>query len=263
MPFFTIKPEPFFNRANELNALDRAYRQRGRGGQFTLLYGRRRLGKTYLLQRYFTGGRDGNEAPKPHCYFLAEQTTAQAQRRALALELLEALPSQGTTLEEIAVSWNTLLRYVSQQAREHSADAGRFALILDEFPYLIEQTPELPSVLQAWWDREGLHAPIYVVLCGSQLSAMAALGAESAPLFGRLNAGIHVLEPLRYEDAAAFYADSPRYGLIETLTMYSVFGGTPRYHALVDTANPMEQEIVALLMETRHSGERSAFSSRQ
>ena len=115
MPLLIIKPEPFFNRTNELNALDRAYRQRGRGGQFTLLYGRRRLGKTYLLQRYFTSGRNGDEAPKPHCYFLAEQTTAQTQRMAMALELLEALPSAGTTPEEIAVSWNALLRYVSQQ----------------------------------------------------------------------------------------------------------------------------------------------------
>src|SRR5208337_4292603 len=109
---------------------------------------------------------------------------------------------------------------------------------LDEFPYLIAQTPELPSILQAWWDREGVHAPLMVVLCGSQLSAMAALGQESAPLFGRFNAGIFCLEPLPYHDVAAFYADRPLYGTTETLLMYGVLGGTPRYHALVDTTQP-------------------------
>ena len=67
MQLTTLQPDPFFNRANELIALDRAWSQRERGGQITLLYGRRRLGKTYLLQRYFTGGVSGTEEPKPHC----------------------------------------------------------------------------------------------------------------------------------------------------------------------------------------------------
>ena len=80
---------------------------------------------------------------------------------------------------------------------------------------------------------------------------MAALGVESAPLFGRFNAGIFHLDPLHYEDAAAFYASSPRYNVADTLLMYGVFGGTPRYHALVDTSHPPDEEIVSLLMEPR------------
>ena len=247
----TLQPHPFFNRTNELHALDRAWKQRGQGGQMTLLYGRRRLGKTYLLQRYFTGGVTGTEASKPHCYYLAEQTTASAQRLLLARQLLASLPSEGTAPEEIAVSWNALLRFVSQEARQRDAESGRFGLILDEFPYLMEQTPELPSILQAWWDREGIHAPLFLVLCGSQLSVMAAIGVESAPLFGRFNAGIHQLDPLQYEEVAAFYADAPHYGRVEKLMMYGILGGTPRYHALVNPAMPLEEEVVALLMQPR------------
>jgi hypothetical protein len=117
----------------------------------------------------------------------------------------------GVTAEDIAVSWNALLRYATQQTKERKRAAGRFALILDEFPSLVDQTPKLPSILQAWWDREAVHFPLLIVLCGSQLSAMAALGQESAPLFGRFNAGIFHLDPLHYEDVAAFYAGSPRY----------------------------------------------------
>jgi AAA+ ATPase superfamily predicted ATPase len=127
----------------------------------------------------------------------------------LARQLIAALPSEGVSAEDIAVSWNALLRYASQQTKERKKAARRFALILDEFPYLVDQTPELPSILQAWWDREAVHSPLFIVLCGSQLSAMAALGQESAPLFGRFSAGIFHLDPLHYEDAAAFYADSP------------------------------------------------------
>jgi AAA+ ATPase superfamily predicted ATPase len=251
MPYLTIKPDPFYDRTVELAALDRAWKCHGNGGQMLLLYGRRRLGKTFLLQRYFTAGSTGNEPVKPHCYFLAEQSTASTQRLTLARQLIAALPAEGVTPEEIGVSWNALLRYASQQAQARKKGSGRFALILDEFPYLVAQTPELPSILQAWWDREGVHAALYVVLCGSQLSAMAALGEESAPLFGRFNAGIFHLDPLQYEDVACFYANKPHYGVVEKLLMYGVFGGTPRYHALVDPSRPPAEEIVTLLMQPR------------
>lgn len=251
MSYSTIKPDPFYDRKVELAALDRAWKRHGNGGQMLLLYGRRRLGKTFLLQRYFTAGTSGSDAAKPHCYYLAAQSTSATQRLTLARQLIAALPTDGVAAEEISVSWNALLRYASQQAQNRKKGSGRFALILDEFPYLVAQTPELPSVLQAWWDREGIHTPLFVVLCGSQLSAMAALGAENAPLFGRFNAGIFHLSPLQYEDVASFYANSKHYGVVEKLLMYGVFGGTPRYHALVDPSRPPAEEIVTLLMEPR------------
>jgi hypothetical protein len=103
--------------------------------------------------------------------------------------------------------------------------AGRLALILDEFPYLVDQTPELlPSILQAWWDREHVHSPLFIVLCGSQLSAMDALGQESAPLFGRFNAGIFHLDPLHHEDVAAFYA-APITGLSKSCSCTAFLAG--------------------------------------
>ncbi|HEV2275747.1 MAG TPA: ATP-binding protein [Acidobacteriaceae bacterium] len=247
----TIKPDPFYDRVRELAALDRAWKRHRSGGQMLLLYGRRRLGKTFLLQRYFAAEPREDEPEKPHCYFLAEQSTAATQRLTLARQLVAALPVEGVAADEIAVSWNALLRYASQHARARGKGSGRFALILDEFPYLVAQTPELPSILQAWWDLEGVHSPLFVVLCGSQLSAMVALGQESAPLFGRFNAGIFHMDPLHYEDVACFYEGSPHYGAKEKLLMYGVFGGTPRYHALVDPSRPPAEEIITLLMQPR------------
>ena len=65
MPGMTIKPDPFYNRTLELAALDRAWKRHGAGGQMLLLYGRRRLGKTFLLQRFFTAGVSGDEGESP------------------------------------------------------------------------------------------------------------------------------------------------------------------------------------------------------
>jgi AAA+ ATPase superfamily predicted ATPase len=69
--------------------------------------------------------------------------------------------------------------------------------------------------------------------------------------FGRFNAGIFHLDPLQYEDVACFYANRPAYGVVEKLLMYAVFGGTPRYYALVDPSRPPAEEIVTLLMQPR------------
>ena len=88
---------------------------------------------------------------------------------------------------------------------------------------------------------------------------MEALGSESAPLFGRFNGGRRLLTPLSYEDVAAFYQSSPLYGLRETLIMYGVLGGTPRYHAMADTFRPMASEIVDLLMRPRSALENKVW----
>ena len=244
VPFFA-QPARFYNRTSELSALQRAYDTNVQDGQLLLIYGRRRLGKTYLLQRFFAGAP--GDKPKSHCYFLADQTTNSAQRLSLAQQLLDSFPDTGVSAADLAVSWSAILRFVTQQARQN-AGPERVTLILDEFPYLVQQTPELPSILQSWWDREGIHCHLLVVLCGSQLSAMKALGSESAPLFGRFNAGILPVAPLGFQDVAGFYKGCPEYSIQQTLTMYGVFGGTPRYHALVNTNLPFGEELVNLLI---------------
>ena len=227
---------PFYNRTHELTALERAWSRSLPGGQFALLYGRRRLGKTHLLQHFF--------GEKPHAYHLADQSTPALQRLALAQTLLEALPDPGVAPEELAQTWNTLLRFVTQFLRGRSE---RFGLILDEFAYLAQQTPELPSILQSWWDREGLQLPLLLVLCGSQLSTMRELGVQTAPLFGRFNAGIWRLEPLDYQDSALFYQDTT-YTPAEKLLLYGILGGTPRYHALLDGSLPLSDALCDLLL---------------
>ena len=94
-------------------------------------------GKTFLLQRYFTAGVNGNEREMPRCYFLAEQSTTATQRLPLARQLIEAMPSEGVAAEKIAFTWNALMRYASQQAQARKKGSGRFSLILDEFPCLL------------------------------------------------------------------------------------------------------------------------------
>jgi AAA+ ATPase superfamily predicted ATPase len=209
-------------------------------GALAMVYGRRRLGKTYLLQRLFT---EPTEVETVVSYYLASQSTAEVQRLEMAEQMLAAMPDPNTTAEELAGSWMALLRYASRRAREHA----RVAIILDEFPYLVEKTPELPSIIQRWWDTEGVHSPVYTVLCGSHLSTMVALGEGTKPLYGRFNAGRHLVQPMRYDDVGCFYDGQPHYGVVEKLYMYGALGGSPRYHSMVRPERPWDEQLVDLL----------------
>lgn len=217
---------PFYNRAAELNALEAAWRSPE--AQLALLYGRRRIGKTYLLQHFL-------DQEKPHAYFLAAQTSFAENMVGLADTLLVAIPGTGLTPADLP-TFRSILEFARQRCGER-----RFALVLDEFQYLLAQEPSLPSQIQAWWDTGGLRSQVFLVLCGSHLGVMEGLGGEQSPLFGRFTFR-RKLPPMAYYDTAQFY-EASGYSARERLTAYGILGGTPRYHALFDPQMSLERNI--------------------
>jgi len=207
----------FHDRTAELEALRQCWESPD--AQLLLLYGRRRIGKTYLLQHFLEDG-------KPHCYFLAAQTSLAENLAQLAEAVLRAVPGSGYTSVDLA-TLNAILMFVGKVAARQ-----RFALVLDEFQYLAAADHSIPSQLQAWWDSDGIRSSVFLVLCGSQTSLMEGLGGPQNPLFGRFTFR-YKLPPMNYRDIAQFYASSS-YSVRDKLTAYGAFGGTPRYHALLD-----------------------------
>ena len=198
----------FVGRAPELNALAGAYRSKE--GQLVLLYGRRRIGKTYLLQRF-------SERRRTVFY----QATRQAEAVELAQFTVEVAKQFGDFPSGYSFpTWEAALEYVVEKAQEH-----RLAVILDEFPYLCESTPGLPSVIQRWWDQHGRTSRVMLVLCGSAQNFMTELEAGSAPLHQRFTKRIG-LGPLTYREAGEFVSElAPA----DRAVVYGVLGGTPLY----------------------------------
>jgi AAA+ ATPase superfamily predicted ATPase len=173
--------------------------------------GRRRQGKTLLLGSLCeaAGGIyiEGTEAlPAEHFHLIGEQ---------LAARLGSPAPLRFT-------SWREVI-----QAILDLRTSAPLPVVIDEFPYLVKVSPELPSVLQAALDvrrRKG-GSPIRLILCGSALTFMGGLLAGNAPLRGR--AGLELVVPtLDYRLAAEFWQiDDPRLALLT----HAVVGGTPAY----------------------------------
>ena len=212
----------FWNRAQELETLRDWWAHEPRLG---VIHGRRRLGKTSLL-RHWLGGTAG-------CYVQATEGTPASQRTALADDLQSVVPGFG---EVVYPSWRALLNTLKRQWPARSVTpsvAGGPAeapvLVLDEFPYLAQSAPELPSVLQAMVDApDAKRLPI--IICGSSQRMMQGLVLDSdAPLYGRAQILLR-LQPL---SATEIRAALGLPNAITAIEVYAAFGGVPRYWDLM------------------------------
>jgi uncharacterized protein len=111
-------------------------------------------------------------------------------------------------------------------------------VVIDEFPYLVEKAPQLPSLLQAALRPRSKAATRWrtrLILCGSALSTMTGLLAGSAPLRGRAALDL-LVHPFRYRDAAAFWGVSHRPEL--AMQLHALVGGTPAYKDMSGGVGP-------------------------
>ena len=220
----------FLGRRQELALLSREY---GRSRpSLIVMRGRRRVGKSTLLLHSLTD--------RPAVYFQASRLTS-ADNLAFLREAIAASFGPDPVLAGLT-TWPSVLAYLAQQARHHPG----LVIVLDEFPYLADAEPALPSLIQAAWDRIQTEVvPITLVLCGSSVSFMSELLAERNPLHGRQTLDLN-LEPLSYREAGEYFAT---WSLEERLRAYGVFGGMPYYLALCDPAMTLRQNIEEVILD--------------
>ncbi len=221
----------FVGRCQELAQLRDEFA--ARRPSLLVVYGRRRVGKSELLRE---ATRD-----RPHILYQATRVTAALNLVGLKTEIERSLGAD-EVLRSLS-DWSGLLAYLAGKAE---AIPG-LVVVLDEFPYLVEADPSLPSVIQKFWDS-GAAAPgrLNLVLCGSLIAHMEDLLAERNPLYGRKTFALD-LAPLPARDAAAFFPD---YDAQDCLLAYGIFGGIPFYLRLCNPEASVAENVRTLLLTT-------------
>jgi uncharacterized protein len=200
---------PFLNRTAELDRLKKAFT--AKSPSLVCLYGRRRCGKSRLLQQALK--------ERPHVYFSGNDREAALQRQALAMEIGRLIP--GFELVEYH-SWDVLF-----QRWFLDAPAGA-VLALDEFPFLAAASPELPGILQKHIDKDATK-PLHICLCGSSQRMMHGLVLDaSAPLYGRARE-IMKIQPLSPYCLQSIMRNNNGEKTVEA---FAAWGGVPRYWEL-------------------------------
>lgn len=214
--------EVFIGREKELADLNELYSQDK--FQLFVLYGRRRVGKTTLLNEFCKN--------KDTIFYSAEQSNNK-----LNLEKFSSLVFNfyGENNLEPFSSWTNALSYIDERQKQK-----KLVLVIDEFPYLVRKNKAMLSELQHLIDHKLSGGNLFMILCGSYMGFMEkeVLGSKS-PLFGRRTAQLH-MKPFNYQTSLQFldgFSDT------EKLELYGAFGGTPLYLQQIDSSESFEANI--------------------
>jgi len=216
----------FVNREQELNQLTACYKSEK--AEFVVVYGRRRLGKSELIRQSIAGRDDA-------IYYQAVESTGQNQLE----QFVEVATAQFSSMRNVRRDWEALLEELS----EHDG-----IVVIDEFPFLIEEDESLPSRIQRVWDMELQETGMTLVLVGSSISVMEEkVLSGSAPLYGRRTATID-LKPLSAGDARQFF---PGYDAKTAIEAWATYGGTPHYLQTIDPEQSLGENVQQSILSER------------
>lgn len=194
--------------------------------EFLVMYGRRRVGKTTIL----------NEIAKRHDTIFF---SAQEKNDELNLEDFSRAIENHYDGRYFATfrNWQSALDYIT----ERLSGEKRTVLIIDEFPFIAFQNPSIKSIFQHTIDHQWQDRNIFLILCGSSVSFMEneVMGYRS-PLYGRMTSSIEV-KPFDYLDGIKFF---PEYSTEDKIISYGILGGIPRYLCAFDPRKSLRQNII-------------------
>lgn len=218
----------FLNRDRELARLEEWWGEPTR--EPLNLYGRRRVGKSWLLRRFAHG--------KPAIVLAAERLATGTMLSRFADRLTGPLGFR-PDLPDVA----TLFRVLHGLARDRRA-----LVVIDEFPWLLPsteaETERVLSQIQAAWEDEQGGSHLKLILCGSHVGQMKALMSERNPLHGRLVP--LELRALSLGEAAPFLGSEDGAARIER---YAVAGGMPRYLTELATGGSLRDRVCRRVLD--------------
>jgi AAA+ ATPase superfamily predicted ATPase len=215
----------FVGREYELAELEKYYREGA--FQFAVFYGRRRVGKTTLINKF--------RENKKSIYFTATETTAKENLELLSVQILGTLAPQSP--KNPFASFHAAFEYCFKAAKK------RLILIIDEYPYLAESDRAVSSILQTLIDKYRESSRLFLILCGSSMSFMEnqVLGYKS-PLYGRRTCQFKI-QPFSYYESARML---PAFNNIEKIALYGIVGGIPEYLSRINNKISLAQNVEAL-----------------
>lgn len=216
----------FIGRKAQLRELEERYHSPG--FQMTVIYGRRRIGKSTLIKEFIKNKRA--------VYYTATKAGINKNIELWGKQALAVLAPEMNTLSFQTI--NDLLDFLGKHSERE-----RMVIVIDELPYLAEADKSVLSVLQNYIDNHWMHGQMFLILCGSSVSFMEnEVLSEKSPIFGRRTSQIK-LDAFDYLEAAEFV---PAYSYEEKAVCFGVTGGVAKYLSMLDDTKSLDENIIQL-----------------
>lgn len=204
----------FYDRRTELDILQRNWEKSESQSLFTVLVGRRRIGKTSLLMQ--TEKRHNMlylYVSKDNEHVLVEKFQKSAES-VLGFHIYGKLDTFAQFFEQMMI-----------YGKDH-----HFTLVFDEFQNFLKVNNAIPSHIQEIWDRYHTEAKVNLIACGSIYNMMHKIfDNEDEPLYGRKDCDIK-LRPFRISVVKQILGDyNPEYEPEDLLCLYMITGGVAKY----------------------------------
>ena len=213
----------FIGRDRELATLNKLYKSNK--FEFTVIYGRRRVGKTALINQFIEG--------KNAIYFMGVESNAKQNLENFSKSIIEY--NTGIETETSFLSFQAALEYVFKLSEKE-----RLILAIDEYPYVARSSKSLASTLQLMIDKYKDSSKLMLILCGSSMSYMEDhVLAYKAPLYGRGTAQMKIL-PFDFEETFHYFNN---FSDEDKALIYGIVGGTPQYLLQMNDELSVEDNI--------------------
>lgn len=213
----------FIGRDRELATLNKLYKSNK--FEFTVIYGRRRVGKTALINQFIEG--------KNAIYFMGVESNAKQNLENFSKSIIEY--NTGIETETSFLSFQAALEYVFKLSEKE-----RLILAIDEYPYVARSSKSLASTLQFLIDKYKDSSKLMLILCGSSMSYMEDhVLAYKAPLYGRRTAQMKIL-PFDFEETFHYFNN---FSDEDKALIYGIVGGTPQYLLQMNDELSVEDNI--------------------
>ena len=226
----------FFDREIEFGKFREIEELSQETAQFTIVTGRRRIGKTALVRRFYEG--------KPLLYFFVARK-AEASLCEIFIEEIRTklnipmMDARGT-------SFAAVFRFVMELAQTQ-----HITLFIDEFQDFYRINPSIYSDMQNIWDSCKNKARINLIVAGSVNTLMNKIFKDKKePLFGRQTATMHIrpFRPSVMKEIMAQYC--PGYKKSDLLALYTLTGGVAKYvEMLIDHKKFTEKTMLNMFFE--------------
>lgn len=214
----------FFNRSDELAALQE--RLESDRGEYFVLYGRRRVGKSELLLHFGKRCRQ--------LYFEAGAGSRQDQLDDLSAELAE-FSGRRIYAEQPLTSWRAAFAAFSELLA-----GGQTMIVLDEFQFIARQEPEIGSLLNRFVREHADNPDLFLCLSGSEISFFEReVVGYGATTYGRRTGSLK-LRPFPWAEIGPFVEG---WSVEDRIRAWAVLGGVPYYLKELDPERPLAETI--------------------
>lgn len=226
----------FFDREIEFEKLNEIDNLSHEVAQFTIITGRRRIGKTEMVKKFYEN--------KTMLYFFVARKAESDLCEIFAEEISEKLDVP--TLSGKGVNFASIFKYIMELSLNR-----HITLFIDEFQDFFRVNPSIYSDMQNIWDSYKNKAQINLIVAGSVHTLMNKIFKnKKEPLFGRQTGTMHIrpFRPSVLKEIMSEYC--PRYKKSDLLALYTLTGGVAKYVELfIDKKKFTEQKMLDMFFE--------------